>query len=81
LAICFWQALRGKTLEQIDALFESTTAIEDARAREEILQIMTGDAYNSAVSTGEVYKAKTKLVERVGERKAAQTTQDEITNA
>jgi hypothetical protein len=42
---------------------------------------MTGDAYNSAVSTGEVYKAKTKLVERVGERKAAQTTQDEITNA
>ncbi|RSH89702.1 hypothetical protein EHS25_002253 [Saitozyma podzolica] len=70
-----------RTLEQIDALFESTTAIEDARAREEILQIMTGDSYNSAVSTGEVYKAKTKLVERVGERKAAQTTQDEITNA
>ncbi|GFZ44935.1 hypothetical protein JCM24511_02661 [Saitozyma sp. JCM 24511] len=72
---------RGRTLEQIDALFESSTAIEDARAREEILQIMTGDAHNSAVSTGEVYKAKTKLVERVGEEQAGQTTQDEITSA
>ncbi|WVF69454.1 hypothetical protein IAT40_004231 [Kwoniella sp. CBS 6097] len=55
---------RGRSLEQIDPIFKSTTAIEDAIAKEEILQLLCGDVQTPTLTHGNVYKGKIEMIEQ-----------------
>ncbi|OCF40875.1 monosaccharide transporter [Kwoniella heveanensis CBS 569] len=55
---------KGRSLEQMDTIFKSTTAIEDAKAKEEILQLLCGDAQTPTFSHGNVYKGRIEMIEQ-----------------
>ncbi|WWC60722.1 uncharacterized protein I303_103298 [Kwoniella dejecticola CBS 10117] len=55
---------KGRTLEQMDKIFKSSNAIEDAEAKEQILQLMCGDVQNPVMSHGNAYKGRVQMIER-----------------
>ncbi|OWZ60990.1 hypothetical protein AYX14_06750 [Cryptococcus neoformans] len=78
----FWSALaglwsfffvpetKGRTLEQMDVMFKSRTAIEDAQARGDILQIVCEEALNATNNPRQVLKMEVQMVENVDEKKS-----------
>ncbi|WWC98835.1 hypothetical protein V866_005728 [Kwoniella sp. B9012] len=56
---------KGRTLEQMDTIFKSHTAIEDAEAKEQILQLLCGEVQNPTMTRGNAYKGRIEMIERV----------------
>ncbi|KAL0250138.1 hypothetical protein I308_103446 [Cryptococcus tetragattii IND107] len=69
-SVFFVPETKGRTLEQMDAVFKSHTAIEDAQARDDILQIICKEALNSTNNPGQVPKMEVEMVENVDEKKS-----------
>ncbi|KGB76649.3 monosaccharide transporter [Cryptococcus deuterogattii R265] len=69
-SVFFVPETKGRTLEQMDAVFKSRTAIEDAQARDDILQIICKEALNSTNNPGQVPKEEIEMVENVDEKKS-----------
>lgn len=65
---------RGRTPEQMDAVFKSRTAIEDAQARDDILQIICKEALNSTNNPAQVPKMEVEMVENVEEKSGTPST-------
>lgn len=75
LLACLWSVFfvpetKGRTLEQMDAVFKSRTAIEDAQARDDILQIVCKEALNSINNPRQVPKMEIEMLENVDEKKS-----------
>lgn len=54
----------------MDAIFKSHTAIEDAQARDDILEIICKEALNSTNNPTQVPKTEFEMVENVDEKKS-----------
>lgn len=58
----------------MDAVFKSRTAIEDAQARDDILQIICKEALNSTNNPAQVPKMEVEMVENVEEKSGTPST-------
>lgn len=54
----------------MDVMFKSRTAIEDAQARGDILQIVCEEALNATTNPRQVLKMEVQMVENVDEKKS-----------